>query len=367
MSRKRTYYNYSFASINPDFISTWDTTLPGSANDTIILPLLSGGVYSGTIDWGDGNTSVLSYANRTHTYASSGTYTVTISGTMDDGIAFPLFGGDTRKITDVSNWGNADIGLRRAFNGCENLDITATDAPDISTTDMSECLRDCFTLVNIDLSQWDVSSVQDFTESFRDCSNLQTAGVGGWDLSSATNMSAMFADAQVFNEDIGAWDVSNVVNMQSLFNCRFLGGIFNQDIGSWNTGNVQRMDFMFREQINFNQDIGGWNMSNVTTIRRMFEFASSFDQSLENWDITSVSDARDFMRATSGLSTANYDATLVGWEATLQAAYPSGAGYPHSISIDFGGSQFTSGSAADAARTSLINNFGWSIADGGGV
>jgi hypothetical protein len=40
--------------VNPDFVSTWDTTQAGSASDTVILPLLSGGTYNGTIDWGDG-------------------------------------------------------------------------------------------------------------------------------------------------------------------------------------------------------------------------------------------------------------------------------------------------------------------------
>jgi hypothetical protein len=58
--------------VNPNFVSTWDTTQAGSASDTVVLPLLSGGTYSGTIDWGDGNSDNLSYANRSHTYASGG-------------------------------------------------------------------------------------------------------------------------------------------------------------------------------------------------------------------------------------------------------------------------------------------------------
>jgi len=74
-----------------------------------------------------------------------------------------------------------------------------------------------------------------------------------------------------------------------------------------------------------------------------------------------------FLQTATGLSTSNYDATLIGWEATLQAAYPSGVGYPHSITITFGGSQYTGGGAADAARASLISTFGWTITDGGSV
>jgi hypothetical protein len=66
---------------NPDFVSTWDTTQAGSASNTVVLPLLVAGTYSGTIDWGDATTSALSYANRTHVYATSWRiYTITIYG-----------------------------------------------------------------------------------------------------------------------------------------------------------------------------------------------------------------------------------------------------------------------------------------------
>jgi short subunit fatty acids transporter len=55
----------------------------GSASNTVVLPLLVAGTYSGTIDWGDGNsTSALSYANRTHVYATGGIKTITITGTI---------------------------------------------------------------------------------------------------------------------------------------------------------------------------------------------------------------------------------------------------------------------------------------------
>jgi len=41
MSKRFTYWN-SFASVNPYFVSTWDTTQAGSASDTIILPMTAG-------------------------------------------------------------------------------------------------------------------------------------------------------------------------------------------------------------------------------------------------------------------------------------------------------------------------------------
>jgi len=35
------------------------------------------------------------------------------------------------------------------------------------------------------------------------------------------------------------------------------------------------------------------------------------------------------------------------------------------MSVHFGNSQYTAGGAAEAARTSLINTYGWTITDGG--
>ena len=134
-----TFRSFAFgggaAPVNLDFVSTWDTTKAGSASNTVVLPLLSGGTYSGTIDWGDTSTSVLSYANRSHTYASGGVYTITISGTIS-GFRFAN-GGDKLKIGNVSNWGNLTINTDQTFFGCTNLTATATDAPIISTTTLS--------------------------------------------------------------------------------------------------------------------------------------------------------------------------------------------------------------------------------------
>jgi len=99
----------------------------------------------------------------------------------------------------------------------------------------------------------------------------------------------------------------------------------------------------------------------------VFNNADAFDQDISTWDINQVINFSNFMTSATGLSTTNYDLLLVGWEANLQALYPGGSGYPYTININFGGSTYTLGSAAETARTSLINNFSWTITDGGGV
>ena len=120
---------------------------------------------------------------------------------------------------------------------------------------------------------------------------------------------------------------------------------------------------MLRNQTNYNEDLSSWNVSNVTDMANTFFGSTSFDQNLSTWDIANVTNFTNFSRNIT-FSTSNYDAILIGWEATLQAAFPNGTGYTPSISINFGNSEYTGG-AAEAARTSLINNFNWTITDGG--
>src|SRR5690606_14942977 len=74
-----------------------------------------------------------------------------------------------------------------------------------------------------------------------------------------------------------------------------------------------------------NADISAWDVSQVTTMNGLFDGASAFDQSLGGWNITAVTDM-DHMLDNSGLSDANYDATLIGWAAqSVQSGVPLGA------------------------------------------
>ncbi len=74
------------------------------------------------------------------------------------------------------------------------------------------------------------------------------------------NMSNMFADCNLFNQNIGGWNMSNVTNTSQMFKgC----STFNQDIGSWNVGNVTNMDGMFDGATVFNRDLAWWCVTNI--------------------------------------------------------------------------------------------------------
>jgi trimeric autotransporter adhesin len=108
------------------------------------LPLTTSTGLNIVVDWGDATTSTITShldAAVTHTYASAGTYSISITGTLP-GFQF-AFSGDRQKILNISNWGVLDITTNSAFNGCTNLTCSATDAPTISTTDLSRNFCKC--------------------------------------------------------------------------------------------------------------------------------------------------------------------------------------------------------------------------------
>ncbi|MDH2902728.1 MAG: BspA family leucine-rich repeat surface protein, partial [Actinomycetota bacterium] len=87
---------------------------------------------------------------------------------------------------------------------------------------------------------------------------------------------------------------------------------FNGDIDNWNTATVTNMIGMFYGATAFNQNISSWNTAAVTDMSYMFYGATAFNQSLGTWAVGNVTTMAGMLSST-GLSTANYDATLNGW------------------------------------------------------
>ena len=123
------------------------------------------GTYNGTIDWGDGNTSANTYANRSHTYASSGDYTVTISGVLT-GWNFANSATSYRNsIKEILQWGQLrGLGLTNLnlFYNCSNLVLTGvTDTPNlVGVTSLASMFFGCTSITTVNnMNSWDVSSV----------------------------------------------------------------------------------------------------------------------------------------------------------------------------------------------------------------
>lgn len=350
--------------IGQAFITTWDTSQPGSCPSCIVVPTHPGSTYNYDVDWdNDGNYDTLGITGDfMYDFGTPGDYTIRISGLFPR-IYFNQIG-DRNKIIDISQWGsNSWSSMERAFYGCNNLNISANDAPDLSNvTRMTQMFRECSELNN-SLDHWDVSNVENMDFLFTSCTSFNkdlnswitsslnstrflfsgatnfNGSVSAWDMSNVTNMESMFSGAESFNGQIDGWQVNNVINMGTMFTG---ATSFNQPLNNWNVGNVTDMSYMFDGAISFNRNLNNWTLTNGFIISGMFLGAASFNGDVSTWDVSNIElmgalfvDASSFDQdigewefhpnnrfilwgahgffENSGMSCENYSNTLIGW------------------------------------------------------
>ena len=249
----------TLAPLNQNLILEIDTSFPTLGTELVYELGLFGNVDV-HVDWGDGSpdSDVAVAGPFAHTYATSGQYTITVSGSLTGFGASASSLSGAEYLTAVTSFGDLGIeSLAYAFYGSENLVNVPAVLP-----------------------------------------------------ATVTDMSAMFRDAFSFDQSLSSWDTANVTNMGMMF---YGASSFDQSLSSWDTANVTNMRMMFYYAFSFDQSLSSWDTANVTNMSAMFYYASSFDQSLGDWDIGLV-DNMGSMLDNSALSVANYDDTLIGWE-----------------------------------------------------
>lgn len=328
------------------FISQWDTTKvsAGSSNsDQITYPITSTGDYH--IDWGDGNKTT---NQDTHTYAAPGVYVTKLTGQID---SFRFNNaGDKLKISNISQWGILKLGnAGNYFHGCGNLDVTATDTPDLTdTTNLSNIWTECLKLVgNSAFDLWETENVTDFTNEFAACF-LFNQSLNNRDYSSAVTMKGRLSAAIIYNQVID-WIAPNLLDTSDMLNSAL---VFNQLV-TLSASRPTTTARMFLNTPAYNQP-NTLNTLDTTDMDEMYS-NSGIDQNLDNIKVTSLITADKFLFG-STLSTSNWSATLVGFSA--QSVLPN-------VPMHGGNSQYSAGIAA-AARGVLVAspNF-WIITDNG--
>jgi surface protein len=285
------------------------------------------------VDWGDNTSSVINCfisecgSSNRHTYATSGQYTITISGTLTgfgqeidqnffENPPVPLLGAEY--LTAVTSFGDLGIeSLSLAFFGSNNL----IDVPAVlpaTVTDLSGLFASASSF-NDDISAWNTANVTSMALMFADLiglfsdstepSSAFNQSLSSWVTSSVTDMSFMFGGATSFDQSLSSWVTSSVTDMSGMF---YGATSFDQSLSSWVTSKVTDMSGMFYGATSFDQSLSSWVTSSVTDMSGMFYGATSFDQSLSSWNVSLVTSMED-MLDDAALSTANYDATLDGW------------------------------------------------------
>jgi len=236
-------------------------------------------------------------------------------------------GGDKKKPINLKQWGNIVWdSFENAFDGCNNMLVTATDIPDLS-------------------------QVNDLSEMFSDASSANP-DTKNWDVSNVTDMKNMFYEASSANPDTSNWDVSSVTDMNFMF---FLASSANPDTTNWDVSSVTDMSFMFFLASSANPDTTNWDVSNVTDMNRMFRSASSANPDTTNWDVSSVTDM-SLMFENSNISVENLTACYENWsQLNLQ----------QNVSFSAGSTKYNA--SGQAGRDILVNTYNWTIEDGGQV
>ena len=214
------------------FVSVW------SANTVIELPYSPTGLYSGTIDWGDGNISANTYGNRTHTYDVSGEYTITITGQIE-GWSFQIYATSYRpNIKEIISWGSlrgSSNSNSNMFLGCSNLVLTGvTDTPNlVGINFLISMFQGCSSLTTVNnMNDWDVSGVTNMSYMFYLATNFNQ-DIVNWNVISVTNMFAMFANATNFNQDLSNWCVTNIPSKPTAFDSGATSWVLPQPV--WGT------------------------------------------------------------------------------------------------------------------------------------
>ena len=330
------------------FVTRWQTNVAGAIEATkITLNFQKAATDSYEVSWDCGDNFETVSANKiTHDYGTAGTYNVCVRSTAPLHFYSPDLATDEKaKLLEIKQWGTIPwSSFASAFKGMVNIQLTATDTPDLSqVTDMSSAFDGAtnFTGHN-SMNSWNTSGITNMSTTFGGASNFN-APIGNWDTSAVTNMNSMFYGATNFNQYIGKWqtgavgnmaymffeaanfnnseapgastkplewNTSSVTNMKQMFNkassfnqninnwqtglvkdmyAMFAGAtVFNQDIGSWNTSEVVNMGSMFTQAYAFNQDIGNWQTGKATSMTSMFKQATAFNQDIGGWNTGNV-------------------------------------------------------------------------------
>ncbi|OJX53193.1 MAG: hypothetical protein BGO88_15685, partial [Flavobacterium sp. 38-13] len=280
-----------------DFVTVWDMSKPNSGNTIRFYPTISPGT---SVDYFWKASGGISGSGT----IAAGTYEVNISGLPVNEIITlnlkpdnlkaikirnPQLNPERLKLIDVTQWGTVQWStMKNAFMDCHNLNITATDVPDLSNvSDISSMFQGCYSLNGpANIGTWNTANVANMFYLFYG-THIFNQNVGNWNTQNVTNMFGMFANAYAFNQNISSWNTQNVTNMSTMF---YYAEAFNQDISNWNTSNVTNMFAMFANAYAFNQPIGGWNTSNVTNMGSMFYGTRVFNQDISGWDTQKVTD-----------------------------------------------------------------------------
>lgn len=282
-----TLLHFAQAQSSP-FITRWDLSKPGGAATTLTFGVATAGTVSYT--W----QQVGSTASGSGTFSGS-TLTITslpanaIIDLSIDPVNFQRininYGTSRQRLIEIKQWGTvAWSSMQKAFYGCSNMALTATDTPNFAAvTNMSYMFASC-SAFNQSVNNFNTAAVTDMSSMFYGCDNFNQS-VSNFNTATVTDMSSMFNGCSNFNQSVSNFNTEKVTTMSRMFKGCLL---FNQPLSNFNTAAVNDMSFMFDFCYYFNQSVNNFNTEKVSTMSFMFYQCGTFNQSVSNFNTKKV-------------------------------------------------------------------------------
>ena len=180
------------------------------------------------------------------------------------------------------------ISCNHMFYNCLGIyEIDLSNFNSSSVTNMAYMFRSCSNLVNINFSNFDTSKVTTMEGLFVYCSSLISLDLSSFDTLLVTNIENMFYDCWSLSAlNISNWNTQKVEGMSSVFyNCSSLTSL---NFSNWNTTLVKKMNCMFYNCSSLTSlDISHFSTSKVIDINGMFYNCSSLTSlNISNFDLS---------------------------------------------------------------------------------
>lgn len=167
----------------------------------------------------------------------------------------------------------------------ENIDLLDTSR----VRNFSYMFSGAQKLESLDLTTWDTSSANNMFHMFDSCYNLKKLKVGKWDVSNVRSMSGMFdslaSESSMENLDLSSWNVGSLEDMSYMF---LMANIRNINLTNWNVSQASNMNgsfSTFRKGESLN--LANWQISAMSDIEDFFDSIDFDNLNVSNWPDTS--------------------------------------------------------------------------------